>query len=208
MFSVRKFVPTTLAVVFSLGVFLAPGSGQSFAVSARNVVADFSNASIPQHNVQMHRITEIADGRMESVFIAPIDDYNYEVSDVWIPAIEDNSLDLICAGENSSRFNRISLIVGSYSRRSISMNAVITCKERVDKVGLRNLSLQRFQNGRWTTVKGWSNNYDYDTHRFNFAYTAYSLVSNGLYRVSATFTLRDGMTTETITRTTGSFYCR
>lgn len=208
MFSIRKFVPTTLAVVFSLGILSVPGNGQSFAVTGRNIIADFNNASLPQHNVQFHSITEIVDGGMESVFVAPVDDHNYEVSDVWTPPAEEKSLDLVCAGENSSKFNRISLIVGSYSRRSISMNAVVTCKESVDRVGLRNLNLQRFQNGRWTTVRGWSNNYDYDTHRFSFAYTAYNLVSNGLYRVSATFTLRNGMTTETITRTTGSFYCR
>lgn len=121
---------------------------------------------------------------------------------------KDRTLTLRNRYESGGYFRTVSLAAGSYSRGSISISTTVAAHKTADRLGVRSISLQRYENNRWMTVKTWTNSYREDTSRFSFNTTASDLSSGSLYRVVATYTLRIRSVTATITRISSPLICR
>lgn len=125
------------------------------------------------------------------------------------PVKEDEIKVLTLRSTRDNYFRAISLSAGSYSRGKISISTMVTSRYLARRIGIRSIRLQRYQNSRWMTVQSWSNSYRRNTDRYSFSTTANNLVSGDMYRIVATYTLRNNNSeTATVMRTSAPLVCR
>ncbi|MEG1560687.1 MAG: hypothetical protein RRY79_04475 [Clostridia bacterium] len=92
--------------------------------------------------------------------------------------------------------------------RSIKTQVIILTNGFASKVGFTSFKLQRYTNGRWTTIQQWSSRYMNNTSSFSFSSTITNVPVIGSYRLVGSFIARVGGFTTYISRVTGSIQCR
>ena len=101
----------------------------------------------------------------------------------------------------SQYISSCSSVITAESGSIIAVDCAVTGTGIMDTIGVQTLKIQKYQSGTWSTVKTWSNLYNYGSLQANISST-YQGVSGIQYRAVITFYSANSNGSDTRTMTT------
>ena len=101
----------------------------------------------------------------------------------------------------SQYISSCSALITAQSGSIMAVDCAVTGTGIMDTIGVKTLKIQKYQSGTWTTVKTWSNLYNYNCLQGSVSST-YQGVSGSQYRAVITFYSANSNGSDTRTMTT------